>query len=80
MFSRGDTLSVDDLFTNDVLSTSEPPSLEYVGTTLYEAEKHLILCTLEKVNGNKVRAAQILGVTPRTIRNKLCKYAEEDEK
>ena len=80
IFCHGGVLSVDDLFPNDALPEPKPPSLEYVGTTLYEAEKNLILSTLEKVNGNKARAAEILGVTSRTIRNKLDKYAKEDEK
>ena len=80
MFSYGDALSVDDLFPNDVLSMSGPASLEYMENTLYESVKRLIMSTLVKVNGNKVRAALILGVTPRTIRNKLHKYTEEDKK
>lgn len=45
-----------------------------VGTSIEEAEKKLILKTLEKTDGNKKKAAEILGVTDRTIRNKLKKY------
>ncbi len=59
---------------------SGPASLEYMENTLYESVKRLIMSTLVKLNGNKVRAALILGVTPRTIRNKLHKYTEEDKK
>ncbi len=79
MFCRSGVLSVTDFFPNDVMSRLELPSLEYMGTTLHEVEKHLIMSTLEKVNGNKSRAAEILGVTSRTIRNKLRKYAEEND-
>ncbi len=42
-------------------------------------EKHLIMSTLGKVNGNKALAAKILGITPRTIRNKLRQYMIEDK-
>ncbi|MCP4706825.1 MAG: sigma-54-dependent Fis family transcriptional regulator, partial [candidate division Zixibacteria bacterium] len=44
------------------------------GITLAEGEKYLILKTLEKCNGNKTRAAELLDITPRTIRNKLSEY------
>lgn len=42
--------------------------------TLEEGSKFLILKTLEKYNGNKTKAAEALGVTARTIRNKLAEY------
>ncbi len=45
-----------------------------VGMTAHEVEKRLILKTLEECGGNKSRAAEILGITPRTIRNKLREY------
>ncbi|RKX29926.1 MAG: hypothetical protein DRP47_00450 [Candidatus Zixiibacteriota bacterium] len=41
---------------------------------LEEGSKYLILKTLEKFNGNKTRAAEALGVSARTIRNKLVEY------
>jgi len=45
-----------------------------VPMSLEEGNKYLILKTLEKFNGNKTRAAEALGVTTRTIRNKLAEY------
>ena len=42
--------------------------------TLEEMERQLILATLEKVDGNRTRAADLLGVSVRTIRNKLNQY------
>jgi DNA-binding NtrC family response regulator len=45
---------------------------------LEEGSKYLILKTLEKFNGNKTRAAEALGITTRTIRNKLAEYEEEE--
>ena len=41
---------------------------------LEEGNKFLILKTLEKFNGNKTKAADALGITTRTIRNKLAEY------
>ena len=41
------------------------------GVTVAEAEKMLILQTLESVGNNKAKAARSLGVDVKTIRNKL---------
>ena len=45
-----------------------------VGTTVEEAEKLLILKTLESTSNNKTRAAEILGVSLKTLHNKLKEY------
>ena len=45
-----------------------------VGMTVHDAEKLLILRTLEGQSGNRTRAAEILGINPRTLRNKLHEY------
>ena len=42
--------------------------------TLREMEKTLIFDTLKKVNGNKTRASHLLGISVRTMRNKLNEY------
>ncbi len=44
------------------------------GMTVHTAEKLLILKTLEAVEGNKTKAAELLGITSRTLRNKLDEY------
>jgi len=50
-----------------------------IGATVGEAEKELILCTLEHTNNNKTRAAEILGISLKTLHNKLREYnAKED--
>lgn len=46
-----------------------------VGTTIKEAEKQLILATLEALGGDKVKAADVLGVALKTLYNKLDAYA-----
>jgi len=45
-----------------------------VGTTVEEAEKMLILKTLEATSNNKTRAAEILGISLKTLHNKLKEY------
>ena len=45
-----------------------------VGTTVEEAERQLILKTLEATNNNKTRAAEILGISLKTLHNKLKEY------
>ena len=39
-------------------------------------DRQLILDALRTVNGNRSRAASILGITPRTLRNKMKEYRE----
>jgi DNA-binding NtrC family response regulator len=41
------------------------------GTTVEEAERRLIVMTLEHTKGNKTRAAEILGISLKTLHNKL---------
>ena len=48
------------------------------GTTLADAERVLILETLERVDHNKAEAARQLGVDVKTIRNKLHAYGRDE--
>ncbi len=45
------------------------------GTSLEDAERSIILHTLDHTAGNKTRAAGILGISPKTLHLKLKKYA-----
>ncbi len=52
------------------------------GLTVKEMEKQLITQTLQEVNDNRTRAAELLGISIRTLRNKLKEYklaCEEQE-
>ena len=49
----------------------------FVGQTVAAMEKTLILDTLTHCLGNRTHAANILGISIRTLRNKLNEYAEE---
>ena len=46
------------------------------GLSLKEMEKQLIFKTLKEVNDNRTRAAKLLGISIRTLRNKLREYKE----
>ncbi len=48
-----------------------------VGATIDQAERWLILNTLDHTSGHRNRAADILGVTTRTLRNKLSQYRRD---
>jgi DNA-binding NtrC family response regulator len=57
------------------ISAEDPDSVHLgVGTTVEEAEKQLIIKTLEATNNNKTRAAEILGISLKTLHNKLKEY------
>ncbi|MDH3797363.1 MAG: sigma-54 dependent transcriptional regulator [Desulfobacterales bacterium] len=51
----------------------------WAGTTVKEMEKQLITKTLEEVNDNRTHAAELLGISIRTLRNKLREYKQELE-
>ena len=48
-----------------------------VGRTVADVERDLILDTLDHVLGNRTHAANILGISIRTLRNKLNQYSDE---
>jgi DNA-binding NtrC family response regulator len=54
----------------------EAAARELVGRTVAEVEQQLILDTLVHCLGNRTHAANILGISIRTLRNKLKEYSE----
>ena len=48
-----------------------------IGRSVQEVEKELILSTLDYCGGNRTHAANILGISIRTLRNKLKEYGED---
>ena len=50
-----------------------------VGTTVGEAEKALIMLTLQHTKNNKTRAAEILGISLKTLFNKLKEYGAQEQ-
>jgi len=48
-----------------------------IGTSLQELEKRLIIETLQAQNNNRTKTAEILGISIRTLRNKLHEYEKD---
>ena len=79
LIGSGETLLPEDLILDigpkDMSATVSPAA----GMTVREMEKQLITNTLQSVNDNRTHAAKMLGISIRTLRNKLNEYKEEME-
>jgi DNA-binding NtrC family response regulator len=65
----------------DVTRPTGPPTSAYglaPGLTVAEAEQQLIEVTLQHTGGNKTRAAELLGISLKTLHNKLNRAKDED--
>jgi transcriptional regulator with PAS, ATPase and Fis domain len=60
------------------LSGEASPDFIEAGMTIMEAEKKLILKTLNYTNQNRTKAAHLLGISIRTLRNKIQEYKGEE--
>lgn len=58
-------------------AAADAVSRGFVGKTVAEVEQDLILQTLDHCLGNRTHAANILGISIRTLRNKLKEYGEQ---
>jgi two-component system response regulator FlrC len=67
---KGADIGIDDLLLEDASVT------EGISGKIRDMEKELILQTLKDMHGNKSKAANILGISVRTIRNKLHEYGK----
>jgi DNA-binding NtrC family response regulator len=56
------------------LAMQDPLSISASGKSLRTMERELLESTLEANGGNRTRAARILGICPRTMRNKIREY------
>lgn len=79
LLGTGDTLGLDDFAEREAPS---PPRLglgSLAGLTVREVEKQLIFATLERTRNNRTQAAKLLGISIRTLRNKLAEYRSRGE-
>jgi two-component system response regulator FlrC len=65
-----------DLFDHSIETPETDPS--QAGQSVGEMERKLIMSTLEQTNGNRTHAAKLLGISLRTLRNKLREYRVEE--
>jgi len=80
LFTEGQIIGPDDLsFGGSQSAQGETVSAALVGCTVAEVERDLILQTLRHCGGNRTRAADILGISVRTLRNKIRLYGEGDD-
>lgn len=84
LMSVGDKIEADAIILNDPESVIAKPEIgeemsggEFVGRTVANMERSLIIDTLKHTMGNRTTAANILGISIRTLRNKLKQYEEE---
>jgi two-component system response regulator FlrC len=90
LLTAGDEIGIDGILTPDGMRLDQaknPPAVAHaalaaetvtralVGRTVADVERDLILETLKHCLGNRTHAANILGISIRTLRNKLNEYA-----
>ena len=64
-----------ELETNEIIDNNEGGDLHMkVGNSIADVERRLIMATLEKFQGNKKTAAEILGISLKTLYNRLNEY------
>ncbi len=78
ILTDGEQISAGDIMLGMEMNTA-PEKHTSVGTTIHEMEKDLILSTLDHVDGNRTKAATLLGISIRTLRNKLNEYTEKGQ-
>lgn len=83
LLSTGDKIDEDAILLDDIDAVINPASgtemsgAEFVGSTVASMERNLIIDTLKHTMGNRTTAANILGISIRTLRNKLKQYQDE---
>ena len=80
LISIDNEIGSDDLILDgdDLCPGSTDPSTIASGLTVREMERKLIMATMETVNENRSQAAEMLGISIRTLRNKLKEYRESN--
>ena len=78
IFARDGLITVADLDDHE----ARPQRLDlggFAGLTVREMERRLIVDTLERTRNNRTHAAKLLGISIRTLRNKLAEYRARGE-
>lgn len=85
-FSSGSNIAASPVNAPSLETGSDKPPLSVenqsgvenlIGKTISEVERDMILNTLEHTLGNRTHAAKILGISIRTLRNKLNQYSDD---
>ena len=80
LLAAGESIGLADVALEDDLTGARPPDAaddaagDFAGLTVHEMERRLILDTLRRTRNNRSHAAKMLGISVRTLRNKLAEY------
>ncbi len=77
LMSTGDDIGVEAIMLPQAHKEEENEAASAVGQTVAGMERKLIIDTLKHTLGNRTTAANILGISIRTLRNKLKQYQDE---
>ncbi|MBN1124146.1 MAG: sigma-54-dependent Fis family transcriptional regulator [Sedimentisphaerales bacterium] len=79
IFGSGQVLSLDEtpwLLDELTINEPSPETSDLAGVPLKDIERQAILATLETTEGNQAKAAKVLGISGRTLREKIKKYRQ----
>jgi len=76
LISSERVLTLQDFGSEELVNPEENLAEDSSTLSLRNMEKKLIFRALEKTNGNRTHAAKILGISIRTLRNKLSEYKQ----
>jgi two-component system response regulator FlrC len=80
LMCKADIIDREDLFITEKNRQQETSAhLFNPAVSLKEMEKNVIFKALDQTKGNRTHAAEILGISVRTLRNKLNEYREKME-
>lgn len=74
IIARGNLIHASEISIEGIETKKE--SASFAGMTLSEVEQKLILQTLQMTEQNRTRAAELLGISIRTLRNKINEYRQ----
>ncbi|KAF3361702.1 Acetoacetate metabolism regulatory protein AtoC [Chlamydiales bacterium STE3] len=74
VLSSADGIAAEDIYLTHLSSLNVAKGTLPFGITLQELEKRLIIETMHKLNNNRTKTAEMLGISVRTLRNKLQEY------
>ena len=75
LLAVGTTITLADVaLEEELVAERAPGGASLAGLTVHEVERRLILDTLRRTKNNRSHAAKMLGISVRTLRNKLAEY------
>ena len=78
LLAEGETIQPEDLLPDEPQETVEAASGEQDDLSLKRMEKRMIHAALDRHGGNRTHAAKVLGISVRTLRNKLNEYKKTE--